>query len=100
MAHGGFVYRLKTIFPEASHLIYCNDVLNTRQYTIGAQGMLHQDVPQWPTDHFELKWLEKKLVQEGHSHPPIPLPKPGNDSPMWKLPSLDLEGRRYPYPQR
>ena len=38
--------------------------------SIAAQNMSFQNIPLWHIDYFELKELEKQLVQEGHPDPP------------------------------
>lgn len=38
---------------------------------VGAKG-LFQDVPQWPIDHFEWRWLEGQLARERCSGPLLP----------------------------
>ena len=38
---------------------------------IGVQNMSPQNMSLWHVDYFELKVLEKQLVQEGPSDPPL-----------------------------
>ena len=38
----------------------------------GVQNMSPQDTPLWNIDDFELKVLEKQLLQEGHPKLPFP----------------------------
>ena len=44
---------------------------------LGAQDRLPQDTPQWHSDYFELKLLEKELVEtkDIKKHSDLPLPQ-------------------------
>ena len=38
---------------------------------MGAQDRQPQNMPQWHIDYFELEFLKKQPMQEGHSDPPL-----------------------------
>lgn len=95
---------LPFVYSDMPMVCYTLLVLNCNYSAIPdieAKGRLPQNVPFCHIDNFELKQLEKQSVQEGYSDPLCPpTPKPGNKSPMCKIPSLYWEVERHPYPQR